>query len=174
MQLALSCSVTCSCSWCMPDCWGRGDELYRSSCFAVLFPLMKNLFYWWLKCRWKSVRFICGYSCNFVMTGQNCCGTPRLRYLQRTSPSSMRFFIDFRCCLCFKVASELPLKLILYNSIHACSVDDDVFWLEPVHSWWLWRIAGLPILQIFAEASRFWGPYYDCTIWEWKLPIFYT
>jgi len=26
------------------------------------------------------------------------------------------------------------------------------------------RHAGLPTLPIFAEASRFWGPYYDCTI----------
>jgi len=41
--------------------------------------------------------FIYGYSCNYVMTGQNCCGTPRLRYLQLTSPSSMRFSTDSRC-----------------------------------------------------------------------------
>jgi len=34
--------------------------------------------------------------------------------------------------------------------------------------------SGLPTLPIFAEASRFWGTYYDCTIWQCKLPIFHT
>ena len=37
-----------------------------------------------------------------------------------------------------------------------------------------WVMAGLLTLPIFVEASRFWGPYYDCTIWQCKLPIFHT
>ena len=33
-------------------------------------------------------------------------------------------------------------------------------------------LAWLLTLQIFTEASHFWGPYYDCTIRQWKIPIF--
>jgi len=36
------------------------------------------------------------------------------------------------------------------------------------------HIAGLLTLPIFAEASQFWGPCYDCTIWQCKRPIFHT
>ena len=77
--------------------------------------------------------------------------------------------------------------IIVYKQSCKCTLLIESFVCPPMANAWTMmifrRITGkivltvffrLPTLPIFAEASRFWGPYYHCTIWQCKLPIFHT
>jgi len=69
-------------------------------------------------------------------------------------------------CLAAESAANQCMSLLTARYRHGTHSD--------LIDWLVYLYAGLATLPIFAEASRFWGPYYDCTTWQCKLPIFHT